>query len=351
MKRFISVVMIALMVLSFFSILVSAPKTSLATDPSYPDQGCVNGVNNTGLYTWADKSPTVVFTPRFNWLNAVSVRIKGTNPTGTPRVRAEIWDWHSNPHRMLASHTVELENRTSEYWQQITESSQDMDPGLQYALVLTPRDGTQVYWSATTNTSCYSRGYAMHDGAQDLSLMYGFSTYGWYDSSNPNSDGTMPGSGTSTTGSTSGTSNGSSTGSPAADSSGDNPTGVSSSSGSESTSSGNASSNTGNSGGTSATADKSSSTPTTAEILSLFGKDAGDDSMLGRIFGSPAMMIIWPLLSFLFWAIIIALIIILIVRHNRKKKAAAPSVAASSAQTNESPKPAPKIIEEEKQKK
>jgi len=306
-------------IFSSFTLLLTSGSVK-ASDPSYPDQGCVNGVNNTGIYTWADQSPTVVFTPRFNWLNAVSVRIKGTNPTGTPRVQAQIWNWHVTPHQMIASHTVELENRTSEYWQYITESSQDIDPNLQYALVLVPKDGTQVYWSATSNTSCYTRGYAMHGGVQDLSMMYGFSTYGWYDPNNPNSDGTMPGSGTPTSGSTTGTSGG--TGAPTADPAGSNPEGVSGSSGSSSSSSSGSSTNSGSS------SSNSSSTPSDKDISELLAdykngsSDMGFSDLLGSIFMSPVIsMIIFPIISFLFWLGVIILIIILFVRHNKKKKA------------------------------
>ena len=44
--------------------------------------------------------------------------------------------------------------------------------------------------SATSDTACYLRGYSMHDGVQDLSLMYGFSTYGYYvgNNSQPSQD-------------------------------------------------------------------------------------------------------------------------------------------------------------------
>ena len=320
MKK-VSYFMLTLLTAFILSPLFSTPQKAKASDPSYPDQGCVNGVNNTGLYTWADSSPTVVFTPTFNWLNAVSVRIKGTNPTGTPKVQAQIWNWHSAPHRMLASHTVELDNRTSEYWQYITESSQDMDPGLQYALVLVSKDGTLVYWSATTNTSCYSRGYAMHDGAQDLSLMYGFSTYGWYDPNNPNSDGTLPGSGSTGTGNTG-------AGAPVADPAGNNPSGVASSSSGSSGTSGSGTSTTGGSG-----------TPSDKDIAALLAdyKSGGTgfgDLVVGILFGPFTSMIIWPILSLLFWVGVIVLIIVLIRRHNKKKAAA----AAVPAKAEEKPK-------------
>ncbi|MCX6810437.1 MAG: hypothetical protein NTY30_01710 [Candidatus Berkelbacteria bacterium] len=289
-----------------------------------------------------DHNPTVVFTPTFNWLNAVSVRIKGTNPTGTPRVQAQIWDWHSNPHRLLAMNTVELVNRTSEYWQPITESSQDMDPGLQYALVLVPKDGTQVYWSATITTSCYARGYAMHDGIQDNGMMYGFSTYGWLDPNNPNSNGQLPGSSSGTSGTTgsAGTTGNTGAGAPTADPAGNNPTGVGSSSSTGSGTSGSGSSPS-----------NSSNSPSDKDIAALLadyknGSGGFGDLVSGLFFSPIVTMIILPILSFLFWAGVIILIIILIVRHNKKKKL---TVAVAPAVTPVSPvKPEEKKSEPEK---
>lgn len=347
MKKYL--VLVGLVSIVFFSSLVFLLqiKPVKATDPSYPDQGCAD-VLNSGLYTWADHNPTVIFTPRFNWLNGVSIRIKGSNPTGTPRVTAEIWDWHSNPHRMLALHTVELENRVSEYWQFITESSQDLDPGLQYALVVKPKDGTQVYLSATTDTSCYSRGYAMHDGAQDLSLMYGFVTYGWYDPNNPNSDGTMPGGGTPNGGSTTGSTG--STGAPSSDpvagSGSSSGSGTTGSSGSSSSGSGTSGSSSKSTGAATATP-KSSFTPDIAAILADYGADENSGGFLGflaNVFSSPIMFYLWPLLSLLFWIGVIVLIVVLIRRRKKKNETVAVSTGPEPTKTEEKPK------EEEKKK-
>jgi len=329
---------ISTIVLFSCSVIFTSPSKVRAVDPSYPDQGCVNGVQDSGLYTYADHSPTVVFTPRFNWLNAVSVRIKGTNPTGTPRVEAQIWNWHSSPHQMIATHSVDLDNRVSEYWQAITESSQDIDPGLPYALVLVPKNGTQVYWSATSDNSCYTRGYAMHDGAQDLSLMYGFSTYGWYDSTNPNSDGTMPASGTPTSGSTSGTSTSTTgTGSISAT---DDPI---ASSDDQSTST------TSNQTDTSsaATSSTDSSLPTKDEILAMSG--FGNSGLnwadkLGFMAFSPIVGIFISLFGWLIFIIIIILIIRALRRRKSANQATQPTVQpALQPQVSPPTPPAPTI--------
>lgn len=320
--------LVSLVAVVFFSSLVFLlPSSVKASDPSYPDQGCANGVQNSGIYTWASQTPRMVFTPTFNWLNAVSVRIKGTNSTGTPRIEAQIWDWHSTPHRMLATHSVDLENRVDEYWQHITQSSQDLEPGLEYALILVPKNGSQIYWSATTNISCYSysRGYAMVDGVRNNAIVFGFVTYGWYDPSNPSSvPGTIdpapaaePASNPSDPSSSS----------VSADPTGDNPPGVgmSSSSVGSSSNSGNAESANGN------TADSAtSSTPINdgsndiSALLTDFRDNnenaGGFKGFLANIISSPIMFYLFPVISFLFWAGVILLIIFLVRRRNKKEK-------------------------------
>jgi len=341
MRKFSFLIVVVSIVFSSCLYVFSKPGTASAVDPSYPDQGCVD-VNNSGLYTWGDHSPTVVFVPRFNWLNAVSVRIKGTNPTGTPKVQAQIWNWTSIPHRLMAMTTVELENRVEEYWQHFNISSQDMDPGLSYALALVPKEGTQFYWSATTNTSCYTRGYAMNDGVNDASKMYGFVTYGWYDINNPSSGGSQPDPGTPSGGSTSGTSG--STGAPSSD-----PLVTDSSSSTGSTgSTGSSSSGTGSTGSKSSkstmgtSGSKSAWTPDIAGILADYGKDENSGGFLGflaNVFSSPIMFYLWPLLSFLFWVGVIVLIIVLVRRRRKKKEA---TVAATQTKPETEKKEEPK---------
>ncbi len=323
MKRTICGLISVLFLLSVWASAYSIPKIAKATDPSYPDQGCVNGVQNSGLYVMTDYSPTVVFKPRFNWLNGVSVRIKALSSPATPRIKVAIWDWHSNPHREIASHTVEITDRVNENWQFVTQSSQDMDPGLEYAIVLTPRDGTRAYWSGTTNASCYPPGYALSNG-NPSEIMFGFATYGWYDPSNPNTDGTSPGDGSADSGSSSTPDSG---GSINTDPSG--AAGSSSSTGSSSDSSGSNSGSNSSTTGSNSTGSSGSDYPSIEEILGMAGH--GDqDSWFGRLFSSPIMFYLWPILSFLFWVGLILLIIILIVRHNRKKKKLAETAKESS---------------------
>jgi len=85
-----------------------------------------------------------------------------------------------------------------------------------------------AYLSATSDTACYLRGYSMHDGVQDLSLMYGFSTYGYYvgNNSQPSQD------------------------QPTTDPAGDNPTGIGYSGFSGSSGSGSSGSGSGKNSGT-----------------------------------------------------------------------------------------------------
>jgi len=227
---------------------------------------------------------------------------------------------------MIATHSVDLENRVDEYWQYITESSQDIDPGLEYAIILVPKNGSQVYWSATTNTSCYAPGYAMIDGARLNSIDYGFATYGWYDPSNPSSDGSAADPGTPDGGSTTNPagSAGAITTDPVASSGSSSGSGASGSSSSSSSGSG-TSGSLSKSTGTATTTSKSSFTPDIAEILADYGvnKDSGGVAgFLADVFSSPIMIILWPLFSLLFWIGVIVLIIVLIRRRNRKKNEA-----------------------------
>jgi len=342
MRNVIGLISIVGMLLMAYSFLFFATEKVAAIDPSYPDQGCVNGVQNSGVSTWASQTPGMVFVPRFNWLNAVSVRIKGTNPTGTPRIEAQIWNWHSNPHQMIARHSVDLENRIDEYWQYIEESSQDIDPGLEYAIILVPKNGSQVYWSATTNTSCYAPGYAMIDGTRLNSIDYGFATYGYYDPNNPSSDGSAADPGTPDSGSTTNPagSAGAITTDPVASSGSSSGSGTTGSSGSSSSGSGTSGSSS-KSTGTTTTAPKSSFVPDIAAILADHGanKDSGGIAgFLANVFSSPIMIILWPLLSLLFWIGVIVFIIVLIRRRKKKNQVASVTTASQPAKPEEKKK-------------
>ncbi|MCX6810436.1 MAG: hypothetical protein NTY30_01705 [Candidatus Berkelbacteria bacterium] len=56
MRKLIGLVSIGAMILSMCAFLFALPESVSAVAPSYPDQGCVNGVNNSGLYIYADRS-------------------------------------------------------------------------------------------------------------------------------------------------------------------------------------------------------------------------------------------------------------------------------------------------------